>query len=890
MLPSFAMRTKLLFLLLLLLLLPSKVSGRKCPLDFTKDRDGVYNYYHPGDLFLGGIVPPRPGQIRPATFQEPLFNQPDLKGGNAYWYLLSFLFAVREINQNPWVLPNVTLGYDIYENYYDARMTSDALADLLSTGEANVPNYRCGREKRLLAVIEGAESDISEQISTLSSLYKMPQVSYGFVSETLNDKTRFPFIYRLVPKEDYLYWGIAKLLHHFGWNWVSLLAPDTENGERFLRTLNPILTRSTICVAFSVSIPTLPWKMGLLSKEPSTMWNHVSVFIYYGEYRYLYSSISTVQHYTETHVRSLVGKIWVSTAMWDLTLNLSYNILSPQHLQGFFSFLIHTEKRPQYVYETFFVPMQDFGRKAFDCLYSKLLSSVKGRMRCREKEDLETLPEEVLEKTLSLDGYGIYNLAWAVARASHAAYLSRSKWKAKKERDHRLVLQAWQLHSFLGDAHFYNTCMDGVYLDEKGDLAAKFDSVNWVSFPNRSFGAVKFGRIDKPWGSQDLEFILDQEVTNWSQRFNQSLPRSRCTESCRPGQAKVVLEGRPLCCYGCVLCAEGSISTQEDAEQCRRCPADHRPNKDQDKCLPKEVTFLSYQEDLGMILASFALIMSLVTALVLAIFIRFLETPIVKANNRDLSYILLVSLLLSFLSSLLFIGCPRPATCLLRQTAFSIISSIAVSSVLAKTITVVLAFLATNPGNTMRRWLGKTLANSIVLSCSGLQVVMCIIWLGVSPPFPESDLHSQPEKIVWQCNEGSVAMFYGVLGYMGFLAAICFMVAFLARNLPGAFNEAKLITFSMLVFCSVWVSFVPTYLSTKGKYMVAVQVFSILASSAGLLGCIFIPKCYIILLRPDLNTKEHLTTQTRDSLNRNAKDSYPSHNPLKSHLSQSDSL
>ncbi|XP_063147227.1 vomeronasal type-2 receptor 26-like [Candoia aspera] len=820
MLPSFAMRTKLLLLLLLLLLLPSIANGRKCPLDFTKDRDGVYNYYHPGDLFLGGIVPPRPGQIRPATFREPLFNQPAWKGDNAYWYLLSFLFAIREINQNPWVLPNVTLGYDIYENYYDARMTSDALADLLSTGEANVPNYRCGREKRLLAVIEGAESDISEQISTLSSLYKMPQVSYGFVSETLNDKTRFPFIYRLVPKEDYLYWGIAKLLHHFGWNWVGLLAPDTENGERFLWILNPILTRSTICVAFSVSIPTLPWKMGLLSKEPSTMWNHVSVFIYYGESRYFYSSIRTVQRYTEAH--------------------------------------------------------------AFDCLYSKLFSSVKGRMRCREKEDLETLPEEVLEKTLSLDGYGIYNLAWAVARASHAAYLSRSKWKAKKERDHRLVLQAWQLHSFLGDAHFYNTGMDGVYLDEKGDLAAKVDSVNWVPFPNQSFGAVKFGRIDRPWGSQDLEFILDQEATNWSQQFNQSLPRSRCTESCRPGQAKVVLEGRPLCCYGCVLCAEGSISTQEDAEQCRRCPADHRPNKEQDKCLPKEVTFLSYQEDLGMILASFALIMSLVTALVLAIFIRFLETPIVKANNRDLSYILLVSLLLSFLSSLLFIGCPRPATCLLRQTAFGIIFSIAVSSVLAKTITVVLAFLATNPGNTMRRWLGKTLANSIVLSCSGLQVVICIIWLGVSPPFPESDLHSQPEKIVWQCNEGSVAMFYGVLGYMGFLAAICFMVAFLARNLPGAFNEAKLITFSMLVFCSVWVSFVPTYLSTKGKYMVAVQVFSILASSAGLLGCIFIPKCYIILLRPDLNTKEHLTTQTRDSLNRNAKDSYPSHNPLKS--------
>ncbi|XP_013926965.1 PREDICTED: vomeronasal type-2 receptor 26-like [Thamnophis sirtalis] len=645
-------------------------------------------YYQSGDHIVGGIVTLAAflhatiefTKVPPPPLPEELILVP-----KHYQNIVAQAFAIEEINKNSETLSNVTLGFNIYDSYASAQKTYHSTMLLIYNRKNPFLNYICGIQNHLTSVIGGLDSKTSIVIANLLDIYKIPQKATGQRQEP-----------------SYLYWTL----------WLS---------PHFLASiLVPKYYQHIVALAFAAQE---------INKNPEILSNVTLGFNIYDSY-------------------------FNAQKTYHSTMLLIYNMKS--------------------IFPNYICDIQNY------------LTSMIGGLDAKTSIDIANL----------LDIYKIP-----------------------------------QLHSFLKGLSFNNSAGDLVSIDYNGELLAGYDILNWIVSSNDSFHRVKVGR---------------------------SQPVSICTGSCHPGTSKKIKEGQPFCCYDCIPCPDGKVSEKEDTNDCYLCPEGNYPNKNQDSCIPKTLTFLSYEEPLGISLVFFVLLFSLLSVMVLIIFLKNHNTPIVIANSRNLTYILLISLLLCFLSAFLFIGHPEKMVCLLQQMTFGVVFTVAVSSVLAKTITVVLAFQATKPGSKMRMFVGKRLSNSIVISCSLIQTGICIAWLTTSPPFPDQDMDSVVEEIIVQCNQGSVTMFYSVLSYLGFLAVISFIVAFMARKLPDTFNEAKFITFSMLVFCSVWISFVPTYLSTKGKYIVAVEIFSILASSAGLLSFIFLPKCYIIVIRPDLNSRENL--------------------------------
>ncbi|XP_066440369.1 vomeronasal type-2 receptor 26-like [Eleutherodactylus coqui] len=647
------------------------------------------------------------------------------------------------------------------------------------------------------------------------------QISYGTMSPVFRAAQEFPSFYQAAANELSETHAIVQLVKYFGWKWVGILVSDDDTGQIAAEAFKTEILSSGGCVAFLILFKLNPYVFPEFMPKTIETINKSSVNV-----TVAFLSMSFMEMFFQVFsAHKLKAKIWITSSHFTRVYALQC-LHTKTTFNGTLSLAAHQGQIPGF--KDYF-----YSIKPIKYPDNKLLREIwPNLVPCTNYDDRsEYLPkcignETLDDKLVSLfdifdfrTSYTLYTMIYTLAHSLHDMYAT------SKSKSLLTIFQHWRK-------------VDGT----STDLPCAIGGIKEYKLSISTEMVRKHLANLNDFKSQGPDALYPRILKEAVE-----VPPSLCNAPCKPGYRKAKREGEPSCCYDCVQCAKGEMSNATDSQRCLKCSSYENSNIDRTRCVLKDVSFLSYGDILGATLTSLSLIFSILTSLILGIFWKYQETSIVKANNRNLSYILLISITLCFMCTLLFVGRPSSIRCLLRQATFGVVFTVSVSSVLGKTLTVIIAFKATQPGSRIKTLLGTKLSITLVFLCSMGEILLSAIWIMFCPPY--LDVDTEMDTILLLCNEGSSTFFFLEIGYIGMLALICLGAAFLAKDFPDRFNEAKNISFSILIFCSVWVTFVPTYLSVKGKNMVAVEVFAILTSSAGLLSFIFLPKCYVILKR-----------------------------------------
>ncbi|CAJ1065293.1 extracellular calcium-sensing receptor-like [Xyrichtys novacula] len=810
-----------------------------------------------GDIMIGGIFQVSEKEISSISTFE---NKPpgvkcvgfDLR---AYRWIQVMMFAIEEINKDPALLPNISLGYGIFDSCASPTNTLRAALTLASR-----PEETSACPPAIPAIIAEGGSTQTLAVAEAFGPFQVPIVSYFSTCACLSDRAKYPSFFRTIPSDYFQAKALAALVKRFGWQWIGAIHSDNEYGKNGVQAFTKEVKKHGVCIAFVRTLLHTYTMDKIRSIVKTIKQSTVKVILAFVPYIDFYPLMQEVVK------QNITGIQWIASEAWITAIQLS----TPEMYQAFggaLGFVVQKMAIPKLKpFLTNISPytdpsaafVKDFWEVMVGCrpvssgehTGTETIDEV-----CTGSETFMDLQDVFFDVTQLRVSYNVYKAVNAIAHALHQLVFCQPVGGKIMEPCLNLSdIQPKEVTDHLQKVNFRNQFGDDVFFDANGDPPASYDIINW----QLRDGHVHYVTVGHFTSTADGDYKLSIKDKDIVWRTDKMIPTSICSADCPVGTRKARIKGKPTCCFDCILCADGTIANSTGATDCTPCPREFWSNERKDECIPKTIEFLTYAEPMGIALSVVSLLGASLSLVTMIIFIFYRETPVIKASNSELSCFLLFSLFLCFLCPLTFIGRPTVWTCMLRHTAFGVTFALCISCVLGKTIVVVTAFRATIPGKKVAEKFGPAQQRIIVCSCTLIQIVICVLWLKLKPPFPDMVFTYSNKKIVLECNTGSEAPFYSVLGYIGILAVLCLALAFLARKLPDNFNEAKFITFSMLIFCAVWITFIPAYVSSPGKFTVAVEIFAILSSAFGLLISIFAPKCYIILIKPEKNTKRHV--------------------------------
>ena len=839
---------------------------------FTKAA-GEKRSYQPGDVTLGGLFALH-------------YTTEDGKCGAFYplglGHVEAVIFAINKINESPELLPNLTLAYDIrdycestakaMEHTYDFVRRNDiafnSKRSSCSCASERNPTYSEGTP--IAAVVGLSDSGSAVVVDSLLEVAGIPVISHSATSNELS-LPQFRHFFRTVPPDDQQASATAAIIQYFDWSFVAVVASDDSYGRNGVSKLESEADkRKTFCIAFSEYIPRRNCS-AKLKRAVSKIKSYPNVRVVL---LWLFGGCGR-RFLKEAVKQKLDDRTWIlSDALAkedDVFVGLEgtdHKILhgslgvQPHHLgnQNFENFLIEQMTKSSKNYR---VPWWEEFWQNQDRLNCSSSSEVKKENGCKEFL-LRTICDTYIPYVID----AVYAVAHALHRVANClASKSTSPGEECLEVHHSL--EPKEVEQYLHRVNFQGLT-GRVSFDTFGDPV--LSSYDIVHFPRSNAVSDRNHPVKLVIGSWEKgrkpQLQLNDTSIKWNTQKSQAVatPKSFCHGDCPPGTFQSITTP---CCWDCIKCPAGTLSTQVNSVNCTECPQGQKPDEGRAKCLDLPEVELIWSSLTSVLVILFATVGLALVIIFSAILYKYRETPLVKAANRELSLILMITIALSFSVSILTLGKPTNLMCSLGVCWRSTVLVTFISILILKTMKILSAFRINVIAERFKKFILTTKSHTLlVLALNSVQLLLLLLWMILDPPCQQRTIQSFDGTIFLSCSlyRSSVGRTFqiSIVAYTSFLAVVCTFYAFKARKLPENLNEARYIVFSMYILLLSCISYYPIYIGLTGSSATNLICFMTLLSSYRLLACMFGPKMYVILRLPEQNTHEAVSSQVSE--------------------------
>lgn len=856
------------FLVLFLFCLPLEAT-KESPNDVFQTR----RVYKPGNITLGGLFPIHVRGCEDNNFRSKLMALAE-----------AMVFSIEQINKDPALLPNFTLGYEIHDTCLVTRKTMQSALKFVNqnkfahSNRANSCDALANGEpiSSMSAVIGTGNSGSSILVSNLLNVEDIPLISYAATSDELSSSA-YPTFLRTVPPDRFQSRAMAEIARHFNWTYVAAIAVDDAYGQSGIEEFSKHSGTLGICLAYENYFPpgneeeNRKKKIELIISDLKKR-SEVRVIVLYS------TEDDAVAVITEAVRQELLGRTWIASEAWGTSLKVRTQDLLPV-VNGMLGVVFRDIQVARY--KEHLLSKTSAYRPApwWTLFWEREFKCEFGSSKNPCPDNLKITEDIYANKLHDSKSASVIDAVYAVAHALD----SITRCKERRSRncpETSPFVDAKSVLAYLRKVNF-TEFKTQVAFDENGDPASSSYNVINLQLDNGTANVVPVGT----WIQHRSPALrLDTSLIRWNDGKSEGVTRSVCEEVCRPGYWQTQERS---CCWECIRCIEDTISTIQGAPNCTKCSENFISNSERTECFAVPVRRINYGHPLGILFLCLSILGVAVTAWTVYVFYQHNNTPMVKASNRELSYMLLFSIAMCYFTPVLYLADPSPMVCPLHQAWFYLFYTACVAILGAKTNRIVHLFESHVPRSALTRpgWAGKHRHVLLVLCVVLVDLLVIVFWVIFDPPKPHLDKSIRTEYFKRCRLSSSVAgdvCQYLLMGLLILISICCSYFAYRARKLPHNFNEAKFIAFSLYVLVLSWVTFYPVYLNIEGLYSVVVSCTTTFIASTGLLVCIFVPKIYIILCHPEKNTVNFMKAQitnhtfrksvagTRDSMPRNS--------------------